>query len=192
MALQLAYYQHHGRAAPTYETATTRRFYKARTETVRSCTPQALAWCQAMTSDSALADDRRRLLRAAVDRHADLARQAAEGHGCDRHLLGLQIQAAEAGLPTPEIFTDPMWKRSGGSGNFVLSTSTTGYTPCFGVTAAMVRDGYGCFYSIEPDRLNINIAGFVSSQECDVNKFYGWVEASLNAMQQLMLSKSNL
>ena len=43
-----------GRAAPTYETAATRRFYKARTETVRSCTPEALSWCQAMTSDSAV------------------------------------------------------------------------------------------------------------------------------------------
>ncbi|KAF0298202.1 Peroxisomal carnitine O-octanoyltransferase [Amphibalanus amphitrite] len=192
MALQLAYWSLHGRAAPTYETAATRRFYKARTETVRSCTPEALAWCRAMTSDSAVAADRRRLLRAAVDRHADLAKQASDGHGCDRHLMGLQILAGEAGLPTPDIFTDPMWKKSGGSGNFVLSTSTTGYTPCFGVTAAMVRDGYGCFYSIEPDRLNINISGFVSSQECDVNKFYDSVASSLDGMQQLMLSRSNL
>lgn len=41
---------------------------------------------------------------------------------------------------------------SGGGGNFVLSTSISGYTPCMGATVAMVRDGYGCFYSIETDR----------------------------------------
>ena len=46
-----------------------------------------------------------------MERHADLARQASEGHGCDRHLLGLQILAAETGTPTPDIFTDPMWKK---------------------------------------------------------------------------------
>jgi hypothetical protein len=36
------------RHAPTYETATTRRFYHARTETVRSCSPEACQWCVAM------------------------------------------------------------------------------------------------------------------------------------------------
>lgn len=56
-------------------------------------------------------EDRRRLLRVAVERHTALATAAADGDGCDRHLLGLQIQAAEAGLDPPEIFTDPMWKR---------------------------------------------------------------------------------
>ena len=40
------------RHAPTYETATIRRFYHARTETVRSCTPEACRWCQAMGAKS--------------------------------------------------------------------------------------------------------------------------------------------
>ena len=85
-----------------------------------------------------------------------------------------------------------MWKKNGDDGSFVLSTSTTGCTPCFGVTSAMVRDGYGCFCSIETDRLNINISGFLSSEECDVNMFCDSVASSLDSMQQLILSEGTL
>jgi len=36
------------RPAPTYETASTRKFYHGRTETVRSCTVEAVEWCTSM------------------------------------------------------------------------------------------------------------------------------------------------
>ena len=42
---------------------------------------------------------------------------------------------------------------SGGGGNYLLSTSTIGYTPIVGGVAAMCTDGYGVFYSILPNRL---------------------------------------
>ena len=36
------------RALPTYETATTRHFYHGRTETVRSCTEEAIKFAKAL------------------------------------------------------------------------------------------------------------------------------------------------
>ena len=36
------------RALPTYETATTRHFYHGRTETVRSCTEEAINFTKAL------------------------------------------------------------------------------------------------------------------------------------------------
>ena len=36
------------RALPTYETATTRHFYHGRTETVRSCTEEAINFAKAL------------------------------------------------------------------------------------------------------------------------------------------------
>lgn len=48
MVLQLAYYRLHHQIAPTYETALMRFFYNGRTETVRSCTAEALKWVQGM------------------------------------------------------------------------------------------------------------------------------------------------
>ena len=38
---------------------------------------------------------------------------------------------------------------SGGGANFVLSTSCAGFTTVIGGCAAMVKDGYGAFYSIQ-------------------------------------------
>ncbi|KAG8232274.1 hypothetical protein J437_LFUL011761 [Ladona fulva] len=51
MALQLAYYRLHRKPAPTYETATTRIFYNGRTETIRSCTVEAITWVHSMLDD---------------------------------------------------------------------------------------------------------------------------------------------
>ena len=37
------------RGLPTYETATTRHFYHGRTETVRSCTDEAISFAKALS-----------------------------------------------------------------------------------------------------------------------------------------------
>lgn len=51
MCLQLAYFRAHGnKPASTYETATTRRFYRGRTETLRTCSPEVVKWCRAVTN----------------------------------------------------------------------------------------------------------------------------------------------
>ena len=41
---------------------------------------------------------------------------------------------------------------SGGDGNFVISSSLTGFTELHGGMAPMMEDGYGIFYSINKDR----------------------------------------
>ena len=46
--------------------------------------------------------------------------QTILGHGVDCHLLGIRELAAELGLPTPDIFTDPTYIKSN---HFTLSTS---------------------------------------------------------------------
>lgn len=53
VCLQYAYYKLHGKPAPTYETATTRKFYNGRTETVKSCTNEALMFSKAMMDPQA-------------------------------------------------------------------------------------------------------------------------------------------
>ena len=51
VVLQAAIFKTHGKALPTYETATTRQFYHGRTETVRTCTQEALDYAKAITLD---------------------------------------------------------------------------------------------------------------------------------------------
>jgi hypothetical protein len=82
--------------------------------------------------------------------------EAKEGFGCDRHLLGLSILSKLAGPALSQneairnFYNDPAFVKSGGGGNFYLSTSTSGYTPMSGGASAMVTDGYGVFYNFEP------------------------------------------
>ena len=48
MCLQLAYVALHGKPGPCYETATTRKYYRGRTETLRACTIECLEWVATM------------------------------------------------------------------------------------------------------------------------------------------------
>ncbi|XP_059909782.1 peroxisomal carnitine O-octanoyltransferase-like isoform X6 [Gadus macrocephalus] len=152
LAMQLAYYRKHGRPGSCYETAMTRRFYHGRTETMRPCTQEAVLWCQAMTDPTCTEDVKRKALLKAFNKHNKLMALAQNGEGFDRHLLGLYLVAKEEGLPTPHLFRDPLYAKSGGGGNFVLSSSLVGYQTVVGVGAPMVLHGYGCFYNIRDDR----------------------------------------
>jgi carnitine O-acetyltransferase len=53
MALQLAWYKTRGDFTATYETALTRAFDKARTETIRTLTEDSRAWVLSMTDNTA-------------------------------------------------------------------------------------------------------------------------------------------
>lgn len=107
------------RPAPTYETATTRAYYNGRTETVRSCTQEAVDWCrQMMAKNQANAtihrkEQRKRLelFKKACQQHDRLMNEARKNFGCDRHLLGLMLMSKELGLDCHEIFEDPAWKK---------------------------------------------------------------------------------
>jgi len=52
VAMQLAFYRDQGHPCATYESASTRMFQLGRTDTIRSCTPKSLEFCQAMSSGS--------------------------------------------------------------------------------------------------------------------------------------------
>uniref|UniRef100_A0A8C6F5W1 Peroxisomal carnitine O-octanoyltransferase n=1 Tax=Monodon monoceros TaxID=40151 RepID=A0A8C6F5W1_MONMO len=153
LALQLAYYRLHGRPGCCYETAMTRYFYHGRTETVRSCTVEAVRWCQSMQDPSTSLFEQQHKMLEAFAKHNKMMKDCSTGKGFDRHLLGLSLIAKEECLPVPELFTDPLFSRSGGGGNFVLSTSLIGYLRVQGVVVPMVHNGYGFFYHIRDDRL---------------------------------------
>ncbi|NXJ16318.1 OCTC octanoyltransferase, partial [Odontophorus gujanensis] len=165
LALQLAYYKCHGRPGCCYETAMTRRFYHGRTETIRPCTMEAVQWCKSMLDHSASSYERLQLMHVAFAKHNRMRKDCENGRGFDRHLLGLLLIAQEQGLPVPELFVDPAFTASGGGGNFVLSTSLTGYTRFSGCTLPMVYHGYGFFYAIRDDRIVVLCSSWKSCPE---------------------------
>ncbi|XP_052770762.1 peroxisomal carnitine O-octanoyltransferase-like [Mya arenaria] len=128
----------------------------------------------------------------AAMKHNRLMAEATENKGCDRHLLGLQVLAIEGGLPMPQLYTDPSYIKSGGGGNFVLSTSFVGYTPVYGGVVPMVDHGYGTFYKIEAKNITTFVSAWKSNPETDAVKFTEEVYACLEEMGELLQSREEL
>lgn len=118
-------------------------------------------------------------------RHNNLMAEAQEGQGFDRHLLGLYLIAREEGRPTPELFMDPLYTKSGGGGNFVLSSSLVGYTTVLGAVAPMVHHGYGFFYRIRDDRIVISMSAWKSCHETDAPSLFNSFSSCLHEMLHL-------
>ena len=91
MIIHLAYKRLLGsekRNGATYEAASTRRFYKGRTETIRVVTSEADAWAKSMDDDQVDTETRKKLFDLATSKHISLAVDAGQGQGVDRHLFG--------------------------------------------------------------------------------------------------------
>lgn len=172
VALQIAAFKTHKRALSTYETATTRGHYHGRTETVRSCTAESLELAKAVLDGQSSAEELGQLLRKAVDRHNQLMELGKVNSGCDRHLFGLQMLARELGWKEPLIFSDPAFAKSGGNGNFELSTSLCGYTEVSGACAPMVPHGYGVFYSVCSSKILVWIVVFKDHPDTDAQELW--------------------
>ncbi|XP_078520524.1 peroxisomal carnitine O-octanoyltransferase-like isoform X2 [Lissotriton helveticus] len=186
LALQLAFYKLYGRPGSCYETITTRLFYHGRTETLRSCTMEAVAWCQSMINPSSSLKERQQLLLRAFVKNNKLMKDCQNGKGFDRHLFGLQLIAKEEGLPTPELFSDPAFSKSGGGGNFVLSTSLLGYTTVLGAAVPMIHDGYGVFYRIRDDRFVVSCTAWKSCATTDPEKLVKTLFQTFHEMAELV------
>lgn len=184
MAIQLAYYRIHGEPGATYESAATRKFLHGRTETIRSCSEESVAFCSAMV-DSSL-DDRLKVetLRNAINAHKEYAKAAVNGLGCDRHMLGLKLVAIENGLDVPNLFMDESWAKST---HMKLSTSQVPVVAdsfmCYG---PLVPDGYGCCYNPRDTTINFGTSACNSSPATVAVEFRRALELSLNDMFSLM------
>jgi carnitine O-acetyltransferase len=91
MIVQLAFRRLLGdkkRYGGTYEAATTRKFYKGRTEAIRVVTSEADAWVSSMDDASVSNEERKSLFDAATKRHVALAKLAGNAQGVDRHMFG--------------------------------------------------------------------------------------------------------
>lgn len=138
MIIQLAYRRLLGdeqRKGGTYEAASTRKFFKGRTETIRVVSNESDAWAKSMDDKESMPETRKLLFDQAAKKHLALAKAAGQAQGVDRHLFGkinlmaLQLiyddhaglkKLVKEGEEIPEIFKDPVFQRSS---HWVLSTS---------------------------------------------------------------------
>eukprot|EP00127_Corallochytrium_limacisporum_P000673 Clim_evm72s22 gene=Clim_evmTU72s22 len=179
MAMQLAYYRLHNEIPATYETAATMRFYHGRTETIRSASIWSREFCVSMDNERITPENKVQLLREAILAHSKYTREAGQGHGCDRPMLGMRIMAQRNGIRPHKAFTHAAFARGS---TFQLSSSQVPMNAGFGPVCA---DGYGICYQVRPHDIRINISSFVNSQKTDLGRMQSSLRGALKSMSML-------
>ncbi|XP_046427567.1 carnitine O-palmitoyltransferase 2, mitochondrial [Neodiprion virginianus] len=153
LAFQLAHYKQEREMVATYESCSTAAFKHGRTETIRSCTLETKALCEAITNSSSIisnAELKKMIINCSVT-HSRLTREAALGQGFDRHLFALNKAWKKAGIQKPAIFEDPSYETLNHN---ILSTSTlSSPAVAAGAFGPVVKNGYGIGYMIQDNRL---------------------------------------
>ncbi|KAJ2557529.1 hypothetical protein EV175_001288 [Coemansia sp. RSA 1933] len=178
IALQAAYYRHHGKPTATYESASLRKFLHGRTETIRSCTAEALAFSRALDDRDVPMAKKLALFQQAVAAHVELSVAAGSGNGVDRHLLGLRTQ-----IRSPEeaeratLFCDPAYAQSA---TFALSTSNVTPGDRFrGGFAPVVAHGYGISYALDKTDIKFTVTDWRASAVTDAPAFRDTIRRTL-------------
>lgn len=167
LLFQAAYYQLTRRFQSVYEAVSTRSFYQGRTECVRSCTEESVAFVTAFVDRTAPAAKLRERFYLAEQAHAQGIRRGQKALGPERHMTGLLSMYKMADgvinppLEKPEIFDSEGYRTLC---HTVLSTSSI-TAPfigqfCFG---PVVQDGIGIGYGLTPDALNLSVSAYSAS-----------------------------
>ncbi|KAG0002293.1 Carnitine O-acetyltransferase mitochondrial [Entomortierella chlamydospora] len=185
MVLQLAYYRHYGTWTPTYESASTRLFLGGRTETVRSCSVDSVAFVKGFESKNTDTTEKQRLLQKAIQGHLEYMMAASAGKGVDRHLLGLRSM-----MQTPEeqkqalIFQDPSYIQS-----MYFRISSSNMSPgdnFWGGFGPVVPEGYGINYAIGKENIKFSISSLKSCKETNSREFRESILGALRDMKKTM------
>ncbi|SSD61503.1 related to Carnitine O-acetyltransferase, mitochondrial [Saccharomycodes ludwigii] len=181
--IQLAIYKLVGRQLPTYEAASTRKFFKGRTETIRSVTPEShefvKTWCQSTSTHQEKLDS----LHKSINSHSEYSKLSSNGQGIDRHFFGLK-NMIDDGSQVPKLFQDSLFNYSS---TWYVSTSQLS-SECFeGYGWSEVDDnGVGLAYMINEDWLHINIVTKPLKSKIDVNKLHYYLSESANELFEIL------
>ncbi|CAG2255886.1 E2.3.1.7 [Mytilus edulis] len=183
-AFQLAFYRLYNEPCATYETASLRKYQHGRTDTIRSCSIESLAFCKGMCDTNVSQEQKRELLKKAVNSHKNYVNEAINGQGIDRHLLGLKLAAIKNGMNVPDLHMDQTYSTSC---HFKLSTSQVpSKEEAVLVFGPVVPNGYGLCYNPQESQIIFGVSAFNCSPETESNKMANSVRQSLIDMKNLM------
>ncbi|KAL3268434.1 hypothetical protein HHI36_007545 [Cryptolaemus montrouzieri] len=188
IALQYAYKRYHEVFAPQHETASTRRFFLGRSDTIRSCTMEVVRFIRCMGNDTISTEDKYESLKLAMTKHKEMVADVMMGRGIDRHLFGLLMASKEMKQPLPDLFKTVAYHKSG---RFRIVTRQNPMKKnCFTCYAPGLDGGYGCCYN--PRAEDINMCVTCRRDDCESNpKLFldAWACSMKNIADVLLLYK---
>ena len=183
MAFQLAYHRLHKAFTPVYESCSTRQYLHGRTEVGRALSNDAVDFVNAMDDPNLSPMAKYSVFKKACESHIAYIRDASDGYGCDRHILGMKLIAQEIGSGSDHpFFALPAHSKTT---HWSLSTSQlpskhsiTGFGP-------VVGDGYGLFYNLRDHQLNFHISSYKAAKKTDALKFSSSLQQTLLDLQAM-------
>ncbi|CAL1592149.1 unnamed protein product [Knipowitschia caucasica] len=198
MALQLAQFRDQKVFCLTYESSMTRMFREGRTETVRSCTCEAVSFVRAMEDCRATKAQRLSLFKKAADKHQNMYRLAMTGAGIDRHLFCLYIVSKYYGGNSPflkQVLSEP-WKLSTSQTpqqqlNLVDINKFPKYVSAGGGFGPVADDGYGVSYIFVGENLiTFHISSKYSCPDTDSYRFGQQIQKAMLDIQALFSTEN--
>ncbi|XP_029379798.1 carnitine O-palmitoyltransferase 1, muscle isoform isoform X2 [Echeneis naucrates] len=199
LALQLAQFRDQGVFCLTYESSMTRMFRDGRTETVRSCTSEAVAFVRAMEDPSGTNAQRLALFRNAADKHQNMYRLAMTGSGIDRHLFCLYIVSKYLGIDSQfleKVLSEP-WRLSTSQTpqqqlNLIDINKFPKYVGAGGGFGPVADDGYGVSYIIiGEDLITFHISSKFSSPDTDSYRFGQHIQRAMLDIKRLFMPEND-
>ncbi|XP_044755899.1 carnitine O-acetyltransferase-like [Coccinella septempunctata] len=184
-ALQFANLRLHNSVTPQHETASTRRFYMGRTDTIRSCTREVVRFLQNMSRVTTPTKEKFELLQDAVKRHQQITADVMMGRGIDRHLFGLLMASRELKIPLPKLLRCEAYHKSG---RFrIVTRQNPTKRNCFTCYSPGLDGGYGCCYNPRSEDINMCVTCKRSDPECHPGKFLDAWACSMRNIADLIL-----
>ncbi|GAB1597880.1 carnitine O-acetyltransferase-like [Argonauta hians] len=185
VALQLAYYRIYLQPCATYESATTRRFKRGRTETIRSCTLPSYLFTRAMDDSRVPSNEKLNFLYQAIQTHKNTISDAVSGQGIDRHLLGLKLMAIEKGMNIPNLYMDTSYVTST---HHKISSSQVSSKYAFSMNyAPTVPDGFGICYNTQSTEILFAVSALNTSPETSSKNMTESIHKSLTDIHNLLI-----
>ncbi|KAL3230254.1 Carnitine O-acetyltransferase, mitochondrial [Nakaseomyces bracarensis] len=187
--IQLAIYKYLGRQVPTYEAASTRKYFKGRTETGRPVSEASAHFVKTWESTKATNAERIAALKESAKFHGQYMKMASEGQAPDRHFFGLKNMLKE-GDDVPALFNDSIFKYSS---TWYVSTSQLSSEYFDGYGWSEVNDnGLGLAYMINKDWMHINIVTKPEKSMLSVDKMHHYLNEAADEIADVLLADTTI
>lgn len=187
--IQLGVYKYLGKQLPTYEAASTRKYFRGRTETGRSVSIASANFVSTWENPQATDGEKIQALKDSAKYHYSYLKMAADGYGVDRHFFGLKNMLKESDQ-VPALFQDPLFNYTS---TWLISTSQLSSEYFDGYGWSQVNDnGFGLAYMLNNEWLHINIVNKPTKSKLSVHRLHHYLSEAADEIADTLIKNQHI
>ena len=188
LALQLAQYRMFNTLRSTYEAVSTRAYLNGRTECTRPISMEVLNFVKAFDDNSINISTLKQMMTDATKKHSSRIKDCLSSKGIERHFYAMNkmyhLFSHELNLKEmPKFFEDDGYKKL--TYSFISTSRIESKYFDLGGFGPVVPDGYGFWYNLLENRIDMNLTTRKSINKDDVKSFGEEIIKALKDLEQL-------